>query len=269
MSEPGTTQHIRQPAVAGYFYPQDPRELHDMVDSYLHREKSADEIPKAIVVPHAGYIYSGAIAGQAYSRFLNAAERIRTVVLLGPAHRVYLEGMALSEAEQFQTPLGRIQIDSVFRDSLLDRVEVVEMESAHEKEHSLEVHLPFLQLLFNDFSLLPIVVGQIDAATVSEILESIWGGDETLIIISSDLSHFHPYDIARKIDDETAMAIQSYNMEKIGPEQACGCMPLNGMLHLAKKKAMRIVNYELKNSGDTAGDKSRVVGYGAWGLYPS
>lgn len=259
-------KRVRPAAVAGYFYPDDPKLLGNLVGKWL-TSPSEPTPPKAIIVPHAGYVYSGEVAASAYAKLSGLTDSINRIVLLGPAHRVYVDGLALSSADEFATPLGTIPIDRQASERLLQLPQVSINDAAHKQEHSLEVHLPFLQTLFRDFKLIPLVVGDALPESVAEVLELLWGGDETLIVISSDLSHFHDYDTARMIDGETARSIEALTDIPIRPEQACGCMPLNGLLTVARRKHMKIVNYDLKNSGDTAGDRQRVVGYGAWGLY--
>lgn len=256
---------IRYPAVAGSFYPADAKQLRQDVDRYL-REAAAStaEVPKAIVVPHAGYIYSGPIAASAYRRLQPVRDIIRTVVLLGPSHRVAIRGLALSRADSFNTPLGDIPLDTQLIATLEDLPFVQYVEQAHNYEHSLEVHLPFLQQTFDHFKLVPIVAGDATAAQVCEVLERLWGGPETLIVISSDLSHYHDYTTAKRLDRETTDAIERLQYEHLHYDSACGRVPLSGLLALARKRSLQVKNIDLRNSGDTAGDKQRVVGYGAY-----
>ena len=272
----------RPPAVAGLFYPAQAEELRRLVSELLRdaaaataganpwRERSRAEnppTPKALIAPHAGYIYSGATAARAYALLAAARTRIRRVVLLGPAHRVALRGIALSACRRFATPLGDIEIDqdSIARLRRLPQVQT--LEAAHEQEHSLETHLPFLQLSLDSFRLAPLVVGDADARAVREALEQVWGGDETLIVVSSDLSHYHDYDAAQQRDRATSAAIQAMRAESIGPREACGCMPLRGLLTLARERGLRVEILETVNSGDTAGDRRQVVGYGAYAVF--
>lgn len=263
----GTPQKVRPPAVAGLFYPDDPVELRDMINGYL--EQAGDDIPapKAIIVPHAGFIYSGPIAARAYATLKSARHTITKVILLGPAHRVYVQGLALPGAAAFQTPFGDIAIDGVLVQKIQGLPQVVVMDAAHAQEHSLEVHLPFLQTVLDKFTLLPLVVGDASPDQVSEVLDRVWGGDETLIIISSDLSHYHEYAAARRIDAGTSAAIQHLELEKIGPHQACGCVPMSGLLKIARRSGMQVRMLDLRNSGDTAGSHDRVVGYGAYSVH--
>lgn len=252
---------VRSPAVAGMFYPADPDELAKTVQNFLHTGTEIS-VPKMIIVPHAGYIYSGAVAGTAYAQ-LQGADQIRRVVLLGPSHRVALRGIAAPSADTFATPLGEITIDNDLRDAITDMPGVLVHDVPHVQEHSLEVQLPFLQSVLRDFTLLPLVVGDAAPETVAAVLEKIWGGEETLIVISTDLSHYLPYSVSQRVDAETSALIEACSTH-IHPEQACGAHPLNGALLLAQKKGLRVRCIKLANSGDTAGTRDRVVGYGAY-----
>ncbi|HSW51641.1 MAG TPA: AmmeMemoRadiSam system protein B [Sulfuricaulis sp.] len=255
---------VRNPAVAGLFYPGDPRELHAMVGEYLGAVHATGAVPKAIIAPHAGYIYSGPIAASAYALILPARGRITRVVLLGPAHRVGFHGLALSSADCFQTPLGRITVDqeAVKKISGLPQVHV--MDAAHRQEHSLEVHLPFLQEVLGEFSLVPLVVGDAGPDEVAEVLEALWGGPETLIVISSDLSHYRDYKTAQKLDRATSQAIEQLRPEDIQYDHACGRNPVSGLLQVARRRGLKARTVDLRNSGDTAGSRDQVVGYGAY-----
>ena len=255
---------IRPAAVAGYFYPAEETELRHMINQLMGQATAAGPAPKALVAPHAGYIYSGLTAAMAYVNLLPVRGKITRVILLGPAHRVYIRGMALSSATHFSTPLGNIEIDQAAVKLLKKLPQVIVSDAAHQDEHSLEVHLPFLQSVFSQFTLVPLVVGETSPQQVAEVLELFWGDPGTMIIISSDLSHFHDYETAKKIDAATTHAIEHLELEKIGSEQACGCRPLCGMLALARTKKLAINTLDVRNSGDTAGTKDRVVGYGAW-----
>jgi MEMO1 family protein len=255
----------RTPAVAGLFYPDDADTLREMVLGFLASVRPADEPPpKAIIVPHAGYIYSGPVAASVYARLSGGRDKIHRVVLLGPSHRVGFRGLAVSDATTFRTPLGDIRIDRQALDTVLKLPQVVRLEAAHATEHSLEVQLPFLQLLLDDFTLVPLVVGDADAAEVAEVLQRLWGGAETLVVISSDLSHFHDYATANRLDRATSETIVSLHPERLGYDDACGRIPVAGMLLLAKRLGLQGELLDLRNSGDTAGDKQRVVGYGAY-----
>jgi AmmeMemoRadiSam system protein B len=258
---------VRQAAVAGTFYPADPLSLSAEIDAMLEAARpEVGEVPKALIVPHAGYMYSGPIAASAYARLKVTANRISRVVLLGPSHRVALQGLALPGASAFATPLGTIALDMDAARTLLRLSQVQELPAAHRWEHSLEVQLPFLQTLFGDFKLVPLVVGDATAEQVAEALEVVWGGDETLIVISSDLSHYLPYETARRTDHATAEAIVKLR-GPLSSDEACGGIPVNGLLKAAKHHDLQPRLLDLRNSGDTAGDKSRVVGYGAFGFY--
>jgi AmmeMemoRadiSam system protein B len=260
---------IRMPAVAGMFYPDNPSELQAMLAQMLGAappDLPDGELPKAVIAPHAGYIYSGPVAASLYAPLARARGKIEKVVLLGPSHRVAFSGLAASSADEFVTPLGNIAVDLAAIRQLLQLPQVHLLDQAHAREHSLEVHLPFLQMALGQFSLIPLVVGEASPAEVAQALEQVWGGAETLIVVSSDLSHFHDYDTARRLDAQTTLAIEQLR-EDIEPEQACGCRPLNGLLHLARQRGMQCRTIDLRNSGDTAGTKDRVVGYGAYVLH--
>ncbi len=254
----------RNPAVAGLFYPDNPRTLRTALADYLRTVPETGSVPKAIIAPHAGYIYSGPIAASAYARLKPARGRIQRVVLLGPSHRVGFHGLALSSAEFFVTPLGRIPLDREAAAIISDLPQVRVMDVAHAQEHSLEVHLPFLQEVLGEFRLLPLVVGDASPEEVSEVLELLWGGPETLIVISSDLSHYHDYAVAKKMDRATSHAIETLRYEDIHHDDACGRNPVSGLLHLARKQGLSVHTIDLRNSGDTAGTRESVVGYGAY-----
>ncbi|MDH3948578.1 MAG: AmmeMemoRadiSam system protein B [Gammaproteobacteria bacterium] len=262
------TNFIRQPAVAGMFYPADKTELHQSVDTYiqdaLRTQPQQEEAPKAIIVPHAGYIYSGPVAASAYARLLTARDLIHRVVLLGPSHRVPFRGLASSGATHFVTPLGQIPLDRELIEKLEQFQQVTQLDQAHALEHSLEVHLPFLQEVLANFSLVPLVVGDTRPQDVAEVLEAAWGGPETLIVISSDLSHYHDYETARQMDQATSRAIEALEPEAIQFDDACGRNPVNGLLELARRKGLHAKTVDLRNSGDTAGPRDQVVGYGAY-----
>ncbi|MGY8815843.1 MAG: AmmeMemoRadiSam system protein B [Gammaproteobacteria bacterium] len=252
-----------------HFYPSDAIELQQMVSDMLTNSSVKTPPPKALVAPHAGYIYSGPIAANAYASLIPVKSVIKRVVLLGPAHRVHLQGMAISSATHFSTPLGEIKIDNELNNRISSFHQISVLDKAFTQEHSLEVHLPFLQSVLDDFTLLPIVVGDTHENQVAEVLEAVWGGDETLIVVSSDLSHYQDYQTAKKIDLDTAEAIQSMQYKKLGPHQACGCRPVSGLLKIAKKRNLDISILDVRNSGDTAGSHDKVVGYGAFSFCES
>ncbi len=258
---------IRPTAVAGSFYPKNASQLNELLDNYLSASYVDITPPKAIIAPHAGYIYSGQIAANAYRNIGKLKAQISRVILLGPAHRVYVKGIALPSNTHFATPLGNVSIDNNILKKLAHHSYVQFSDAAHEQEHSLEVHLPFLQKVLNDFTLIPLLVGDTEPEQVATILEALWGGDETLIVISSDLSHFLDYKTARETDNNTTRLIENFDYKNIGSKQACGCMPMRGLLKYAHEKNMSIQTLDLRNSGDTAGTKDRVVGYGAYALF--
>ena len=259
---------IREPAVAGMFYPADPQELEDTVRRFLGAAKKGEgETPKAIIAPHAGYVYSGPIAASAYARLAHCAGIVSRVLLLGPSHRVAFRGLAYSTADTFLTPLGAVAVDRDAYDLVRDLPQVRHLEAPFEGEHCLEVQLPFLQSVITDFSIVPFLVGDADTLEVAEVIERLWGGDETLIVISSDLSHYLDYRSAQAIDAETSRAIETLRPEAITHHQACGRNPLNGLLHEARIHGLHARTLDLRNSGDTAGPRNQVVGYGAYGFF--
>ena len=256
---------IRQPAVAGMFYPADKQLLKDDIHQYLNQASiEQQEHLKAIVVPHAGYMYSGPIAAAAFKQLIPFKDTIKRVVLLGPSHRVAFSGLAVPQSDIFNTPLGEIQIDQKGIQLLLDLPQVVISEQAHRDEHSLEVQLPFLQEILDEFTLIPLVVGDAERNEVAEVINRLWGDQHTLIVISTDLSHYHSYNEAKQRDQATSDAIINLKPDLIGYEDACGRNGLKGMMTVAEEKNLSIDILDLRNSGDTAGDKSRVVGYGAY-----
>ncbi|MHB1052974.1 MAG: AmmeMemoRadiSam system protein B [Thiobacillus sp.] len=256
---------IRPAAVAGMFYPDSPIALKQTLVEMLANAKGVElsSAPKALIVPHAGYVYSGPVAASAYARLGGMRDRIRRVVVLGPTHRVSVRGLALPEADRFATPLGEVQLDLEGMQLLSALPQVTQSAAAHQMEHSLEVQLPFLQQVLGDFQLLPLAVGEATAAEVAEVLEKVWGGDETLIVISSDLSHFLPDALARQVDGGTVDAILAMNPH-LNHEQACGATPVNGLLLAARKHGLRPQVLDVRNSSQTAGDPDRVVGYAAF-----
>jgi MEMO1 family protein len=268
---------IRAPAVAGLFYPRDPQKLRAALNDCSARGVSPNahpgtgptastSMPKALIAPHAGYVYSGPIAGSAYRALREVAHRIRRVVLIGPSHFVGFSGLAVSPAAAFETPLGSVPIDDTLRAEILRLPHVVAEDRPHAREHSLEVHLPFLQMLLGEFRVLPIATGEATAREVATALDPVWGDEETLIVVSSDLSHYLHYDAARRVDAATAQAILARSTELDG-EQACGCVGINGLMQVALERGLEVRLLDLRNSGDTSTERSRVVGYGAFVLY--
>jgi hypothetical protein len=265
---------IRPAAVAGAFYPGESGVLmHDvkamLAAAQVHHPAAGAAWPKALIVPHAGYIYSGPIAASAYAQLIPAHARIKRVVLLGPVHRVPVRGLALpGSISSFETPLGVVPLDRKAMDSIASLPQVVDSVPAHAWEHSLEVQLPFLQQILDDFSLVPLAVGDATPREVAQVLEQLWGGEETVIVISSDLSHYLPYETAKRVDHATAQAILALDTP-VSHEQACGGTPVNGLLLAAQHHHLVPQLLDLRNSGDTAGDHDRVVGYGAFAFFES
>ncbi|WP_024326160.1 AmmeMemoRadiSam system protein B [Thioalkalivibrio sp. AKL19] len=259
---------VREPAIAGRFYPADPDELRATVTRLLDAVpvESGAAPPKALIAPHAGYPYSGPVAASAYARIRPLAGRIRRVILLGPSHRVPFHGIATTTASAYRSPLGDVPVDLEALGTIADLPGVQALDVAHGPEHSLEAHLPFLQVALGTFDLVPLVVGDASAEQVASVLEHLWGGAETLIVVSSDLSHFHDYATASRLDAATTHSIERLDERALGPEQACGCRPLAGLLRLARQRGLAITTLDQRNSGDTAGPRDQVVGYGAWML---
>lgn len=257
--------HTREPAAAGTFYPADSDVLHQQVANMLDKAAFQGTHPKAIIVPHAGYVYSGELAAQAYVSLQAERKKIKTVVLLGPAHTVYFSGIAAPAADEFRTPLGTIPIDQNAIKGLLEELPFVQrLPQPHRDEHCLEVQLPFLQEVLENFRLIPLVVGDARPDQVAKVIDYLWGDESTLIVISSDLSHFHDYATAQAMDRQTASAIESLQPEELNGQLACGYLPVSGLLLAARRRRISPERVGLCNSGDTAGDKDRVVGYGAW-----
>jgi AmmeMemoRadiSam system protein B len=257
----------RPPAVAGLFYPDRPDDLRaSLARAFADAVRPDPDAlpPKAIIVPHAGYVYSGSVAASAYLRLGPSRATISRVVVLGPSHRVYLNGLAVPSHDLFDTPLGAIPIDVDLRSRVQHVPGVVIDDEPHRQEHSLEVQLPFLQTVLDEFRLLPFSVGDATASQVAAALEIVWGGAETLVVISTDLSHYEPYETARQLDARTAAAIVAGGT--IGDRDACGARPLRGLLKVVDERHMAVEQLDLRNSGDTAGDRNRVVGYGSFAV---
>ena len=255
----------RRPAVAGSFYPAQPDRLRRQVVELLADARTAPKItPKALITPHAGYVYSGSTAAAAFTTLRDSAQTFARIVLIGPAHYVAIRGIALPTVDAFETPLGRVSIDHDALNKITGLQFVSRNDAAHAPEHALEVELPFLQILLPSFSLLPLVVGDATAHEVAQVLAPLWSGSETLLVISSDLSHYHSYETARRLDAETAAAIESGDWASLGPGQACGYLPIAGLLIEANRRNLKARRLSLCNSGDTAGPRDQVVGYGAW-----
>ncbi|RMG11863.1 MAG: AmmeMemoRadiSam system protein B [Deltaproteobacteria bacterium] len=258
---------VRPPAVAGAFYPGDPRVLARTVDALLAEAPPwQGPPPKAVIVPHAGYVYSGPVAATAYRAIEAGRDRYRRVVLVGPSHRVPFAGVAIPSVDAFATPLGVVPLDRPVLDRLARLPGVQVSDAPHALEHSLEVQLPFLQRVLGDFTLVPIAVGEVGAEEMADLFEAVWDGDETLIVVSSDLSHYLPYDAARVVDARTAAAIEQNAWEALDYESACGRMGVRGLLEWARRHGKHLKTLDLRNSGDTAGSPDSVVGYGAFAL---
>ncbi|HMP89605.1 MAG TPA: AmmeMemoRadiSam system protein B [Kiritimatiellia bacterium] len=258
--------YIRPAAVSGMFYPEDPTLLKRDVTNYIRLARLTPPAPKpkALIAPHAGYIYSGPIAGTAFACLPPLRDSIKRVVILGPSHRVGFRGIALSSAESFATPLGLVPVDQAACQSALQIEHVTVFDRAHQHEHGLEVHLPFLLHCLDHFSIVPMVVGDTDPQSVSKVIDQLWGGNETLILVSSDLSHYLTYTEANRVDAMTSECIERLDDANIQPDQACGYIPVKGLIINAKKRHMHCKTLDKRNSGDTAGDKHQVVGYGAY-----
>ena len=260
---------IRPPAVAGTFYPKDADHLRATVESFLAAANGAkaDRLPKAVIAPHAGYVYSGPVAGHAFAALGERAAAVGRVVVIGPAHFVPVRGLAAPSVGAFRTPLGDVRIDAEAIASACELPQVELADAPHQPEHALEVELPFLQAIVGAFALVPLVVGAAAPREVAAVLDRLWGGPETLIVISSDLSHYEAYERAKAHDAATAAAIERFDDAALGPGDACGYLPIAGLLIEAGRRGMQALRLDLRNSGDTAGSKDRVVGYGAWALY--
>lgn len=262
---PSESAAVRLPAVAGRFYPGDPERLRADVNEFIAAANVAsDKVPKAVIAPHAGYQFSGPIAGSAYACLARGRDTIKRVVLLGPSHFVGFPGLALSSAAVFQSPLGPIPMDQEALTQARAFPQVSALDAAHRNEHSLEVHLPFLQVALAEFKLTPLVVGDATPREVEEVLTRLWGGPETCIVVSSDLSHYLDYESAQAADRQTAHLIESLSWAELKGDQACGCRPICGLLCAAQEHGLRCRTVDLRNSGDTAGWRDRVVGYGAF-----
>jgi hypothetical protein len=263
-----TAIRTRAPAVAGTFYPDDPAVLARQVDALLEATPDPSTAPpKALVLPHAGYVYSGPVAATGYAMLRDRDEPATRVVLLGPAHYVPVRGLAASSADAWHTPLGDVPVDATARAAACDLPDVAVDDAAHAPEHSLEVHLPFLQRVLGDrFSLVPFVVGRAEPEAVASVLDVLWGGPETVIIASSDLSHYLDHATATERDRRTASRIVAGSGDEIAFDDACGAAPIRGLLVAGARHGLSPRLLDLRNSGDTAGPRDRVVGYGAFAL---
>jgi len=266
---------IRPAAIAGTFYPADANELRTTIANLMASAAThapRESAPKAIIVPHAGLVFSGAIAADGFATLLPATRTIKRLVIIGPAHRMAFQGIAVADATAFATPLGNVAVDEAAINSVLTLPQVQRLNAAHVQEHGLEIELPFIQHIFDnqpDVTIVPLLVSRCAAHQVEEVVEKLWGGPETLIVISSDLSHFHDDATARQMDDRTRQLIENFRAEELGFDDACGCLPIVGLLRAARKRGMDVKTLSLQNSSIASGDTSRVVGYGAWAFYDS
>lgn len=266
MKTDGSESSVRPAAVAGLFYPEGAQDLRAAVSTHVGGPRVSHRMPKALIVPHAGYIYSGPVAGKAYASLKSGSRALRRVVLIGPSHRIWFNGLAVPSVAAFETPLGTVPLDQAALGELRRLPGVVVSDEPHALEHSLEVQLPFIQLLAPEAKIVPIVAGQATPDEVDAVLDVLWNGDETLIVVSSDLSHYSSYATAQTRDAATARAILDCR-EDLKGHQACGCVVINGLARTIRKRGLGPELLDLRNSGDTAGDKQRVVGYGAFGFY--
>ena len=268
MSANSSNASIRPPAVAGFFYPGDRAELTTMVSELIAgvSVNPLPRAPKAYIVPHAGYVYSGSTAAIAYAMAAQQRASLRRIILIGPSHRVYLRGIAVPQADVFRTPLGEVPLDAQRKRTLVRRGDVILSDAPHAQEHSLEVQLPFLQRLLEGFEILPLVVGEAAPEHIVAVLSDVFDDTDTLLLASSDLSHYLDYEQAQRRDAETSVRIRAFANDLSG-DQACGAVALNGVLTFAKHRQASITELARLNSGDTAGDRSRVVGYGAYAIH--
>lgn len=268
-----TPRSIRQPAVAGRFYPADPVELEAMVRRFLDGARAPEgpvesSLPAALVAPHAGYPYSGPVAASAYALLAIAPTSVPRVVLIGPSHFVPFEGLAVPESDAFATPLGAHPVDGQAAATVASSPGARRWDRPHHGEHSLEVHLPFLRVVLGEVPITPIVTGAAEPDAVADALERVWTPD-TLVVVSSDLSHHLPYDEARRVDERTAAAVERLDVAALAERRACGAVALRGLMVAARRRGLRARCVDLRSSGDTAGSRGRVVGYGAFGLWPA
>jgi len=257
---------VRPAAVAGAFYPADPAVLRRTVEETLDAEPpiSLGGRPRLLIVPHAGYVYSGAVAASAYRLLRGMGDALHRVVLIGPSHHAGFTGLASTGADALATPLGEVPVDRRWPEPG-DPI-VRSDPSAHAREHSLEVQLPFLQVVLGEFEALALLTGDVEPEAVADMLDEVITGDEVIGIVSSDLSHFLDYEEARRRDTRTATAITKLRATDLSPEDACGRTAVQAALLLARRRGWTCRVLDLRNSGDTAGSKDRVVGYGAFAV---
>jgi AmmeMemoRadiSam system protein B len=256
---------IRRPAVSGMFYPNSPDELRNLIREFIAGVKiKIDRSPKALIAPHAGYQYSGPVAASAFASLKAQADSIKNIIIIGPSHRMPFDGIAAPECDGFETPLGVVPVNQSLIQKALRLPCVKASDLAHSDEHCLEVELPFLQEILPQFTIAPFTVGDASDQDVADLLELLWDGDDTRIVVSSDLSHYLNYSSAKQIDEITANSILNLDHESIDYDQACGCIPVRGLIIAAKKHNLKAELIDLRNSGDTSGNKGKVVGYGAF-----
>lgn len=254
----------KKPDVAGMFYPADKDELKEMIEDFLKTAKVGKQLTRAIIAPHAGYVYSGPIAASAYLSLYSSKNEIKNVIILSPSHHYSFEGVAIHSAESFSTPLGELEVTQILKEKIKVLPFVHEYDQAFEQEHALEVHLPFIQHILPLAKILPLVVGHSRPEDIEKIFELFWNDSSNAFVVSTDLSHFLPYMNAQKIDGLTSKQIENLLYQDLHHEQCCGYYPLRGLLKFAKEHKLKITNIDLRNSADTAGDKGRVVGYGSF-----
>ena len=250
--------------VAGLFYPAEPKELREMIEVFISNAKVAQNLTRAIIAPHAGYVYSGPIAGSAYRALYSSKETIKNVVIMSPSHNISFDGVATHSADSFSTPLGDLHVNKEIKETISNLPFVKELDNAFIREHALEVHLPFIQHTLPQAKIVPLIVGHTYPEEIQMLLETLWPDPTNAFVISSDLSHFLSYVQAQKIDSLTAKQIEKLLYKEIHHEQCCGFFPLRGLLKFAKEHGLKITALDLRNSADTAGDKGRVVGYGSF-----
>jgi len=253
--------------VAGSFYPGEASGLRREVDRYLDAASGTGPIPRALMVPHAGYAYSGPVSASGFALLRPVRDHVARVVLIGPSHHVPFYGLAVSQADAFATPLGTVPLDADGVTAALQWPQVQTLEEAHQYEHSLEVQLPFLQRTLDTFTLVPLAVGEANASEVGDVIDTLWTDDQTLVVVSSDLSHYHDYWTARAIDSETSNLIESLQWLKLSGKRACGYGGIRGLLKVAQHRHLHVKTVDLRNSGDTSGMTDQVVGYGSYVIH--
>ena len=263
--------NIRPMAVAGRFYPANAPALHQWLQSTIEinaKPDSAKAPPRALIAPHAGYIYSGETAAKAFAFWKDCQDEIQTVVIMGPAHYVGFHGIATIDHQQVATPFGSLEINNQMREELLEKFSYLQVNNeANAPEHSLEVMFPFVKELLPDTKILPLLNGAVSTEDVSEVLQFLWQQKGVYFVISSDLSHFHPYQEAQALDAKTANWIEQSQWQKLDGNHACGYKGIQGLLAMKAAKNVSIQRIACVNSGDTAGSKDSVVGYGSWAIY--